>query len=323
MGRKTLVLDSSQIDSFLTCDTLWNYRYNESIVRDNEVREDMAMGTYGHKLLEIYYTALACGKSIQEAVAEARTFHIDGEFPLSEDIRIKVAARFNDYWMIYCANDIIPALGQPSLKIKFGPHKSICDGVICDSCKLIIPVNGEENKCPNAPVSVMEPKPLVEQGFSYELLNDQDYLFVLEGRIDLIGTTSGQNCWMDHKFQGRKRDLYKKSIQFRNYSLVTDLSLGIINYIRLAKTIEKDTLQREIVSFPPWERKQWKSELIDIYKSIANDMDLGYFKKNRSSCAGKFGYACEYTKICEETNLVTIEAIKNQYYKKRERWSPW
>src|SRR6201999_960921 len=29
-------------------------------------------------------------------------------------------------------------------------------------------------------------EPLVEQGFSYELLNTPEYLFVLEGRVDVI-----------------------------------------------------------------------------------------------------------------------------------------
>lgn len=320
MSRKTLILDSSQIDSYLTCPTLWHLNYVEDLTLSNEIREDMAAGTYGHKLLEIYYTALALGRSVQDAVAEAQHFHVNDNFPLTKETRDKVASRFNDYWMIHCAHDIIPALGAPTYRIEITcicthhSHKHIGDDGKCTLCS-----------CANYNEiiqDVYDPKPLVEQGFSYELLNNEDFLFVLEGRIDLIGSLSGQMCWMDHKFQGRKRGLYKKSIQFRNYALVTNLSIGVINYIRMAKIIESDTLQRVIVSFPPWDRAAWKAELIEIYKSIALSMETGT-PKNRSSCAGKYGYECQYTKICEESNLITIQAIKETNYKKREKWSPW
>lgn len=319
MSRKTLILDSSQIESFLTCNQLWNLKYQENLTLSTEVREDMAMGTYGHKLLEIYYTALALGKTVQQAVALAQSFHLEGDFPLSAEMREKVSARFNDYWMIYCANDIIPALGAPIPIIRFREHKYLFN----NQCEICGDKNFIEGDCPNRPYTKMEPKPLVEQGFSYELLNTPEYLFVLEGRIDLIGTLSGQNCWLDHKFQGRKRDLYSKSIQFRNYSLVTDLSLGIINYIRMAKTIEKDTLTRHIVSFSSKDRREWKQELIEIFVTIVRDMELSEYTKNRSACPGKFGYPCEFTKICEETNPVTIQAIKSINYKEKEKWTPW
>jgi hypothetical protein len=238
---------------------------------------------------------LARGCSLQSAIAAATKFHLDDTFPLSADKKSSVAARFQTYWQTYSHQDLTVSLGQPHYNIRFDND--------------------------NDPIESWEPEPLVEQGFSYELLNDRDYLFVLEGRIDLIGTISNQLIWMDHKFQGRRHDLYKKNIQFRNYSLATNLTMGIVNYIRLHKEVTKDTLQRDIVSFGPRERMLWREELIEIYKHIA--ADRAYARKNRGACAGRFGIPCEFTKICEESELVTIEAVKNTYYKKREEWKPW
>ena len=53
MSRQILVLDSSQIASMGECNQYWNLKYNENLTSSNEIREDMAQGTYGHKLLEL------------------------------------------------------------------------------------------------------------------------------------------------------------------------------------------------------------------------------------------------------------------------------
>ncbi len=324
MSRLSLVLDSSQITSFLECDRLWKYKYDEKLTSSNQVREDMAMGTYGHKLLEIYYTNIALGKTISESQKIAMDAPIDQEhemvgiqckhcgifasgdfigsekickrFPLSQENRQKVRTRFQDYWMTYSKNDITPLMGNPE-------HKIVVENGI--------------------PKDVYVPKPLVEQGFSYELLNNESYLFVLEGRVDLMGTLSGYTGFMDHKFQSRERSLYDRSIQFRNYSLATGLSFGIVNYIRLHKEVKATTLERQLIWFTPQEREAWKLELIGIFKRIAHDMQSGEFPKRRNSCEGKFGYPCEFTKVCDEPLVQVGEAIKQMHFVKREEWKPW
>lgn len=295
--RQILILDSSQISLFDECETKWKLAYGENLTTSNEVREDMAMGTFGHHLLEIYYKAKSKGFTPDKAAVEALEWgnKLDG-FPLSPDKKCSVIARFNDYWMTYSRNDIEVAMGKPV-------HS-------------ILPFD-------DVAIDVYTQNPLVEKGFSYELLNTPDYLFILEGRVDVIGNISSSLAFMDHKFQGRSHELYQKSIQFRNYSLALDLSLGIINYIRLHKEITKDTLKREIISFPPWERKWWKTELIKIYLRIAERMRTKDFEMNFSACPGKYGFKCEFTKICEEHDLVTIEAVKSQNYKQKEVWKPW
>lgn len=300
MPRQILILDSSQISLFDECETKWKLSYGENLTTSNDVREDMAMGTFGHHLLEIYYKDRSVGSQADMAAAHAVDWanKLDG-FPLSAEKKATVLNRFQDYWMTYSRKDIEVAMGKPVHRIE------------------------QDKIFPDNIIDVYDPNPLVEKGFSYELLNTPDYLFILEGRVDIIGTLSGTLAFMDHKFQGRSHELYQKSIQFRNYSLALDLSLGIINYIRLHKEITKDTLKREIISFPPWERKWWKTELIKIYLRIAERMRSKDFEMNFSACPGKYGFKCEFTKICEEHDLVTIDAIKNQNYKQKEVWTPW
>jgi hypothetical protein len=303
MPRQILILDSSQIDTWETCKMSWKLSYDENLRHLGEFeREDIEMGTYGHKLMEIYYTNRALGFPIDKCVTECEQFHEScnkvEDFWLNPEGREKVFDRFDLYWKAYSRADISPALGKPVHEIVIDPFDNVND--------------------------VFSPNPLVEKGFSYELLNTPDYLFVLEGRVDLIGDLNGITVFMDHKFQGRRRALYTKSIQFRNYSMALNLSLGVINYVRLAKEIDsKETFKRELISFPLWEREWWRKELIKIFHRIASSKKEEDFGKNFSACSGKFGYQCQFTKICEEHNLVTIQAVKDQHYKKKEVWKPW
>jgi len=310
MPKQIVILDSTQIDAYCTCPSLWNYEYNENVVLDSETKDDIKMGTLGHKWLEIFYRAKALHADIGTAVSAANAFDPDAldvadahEFPLDKEKRRTVIERLQLYWMKYNKlKDFVPL------------------------CKRVhsIEIDSEGNV-----VDCYKPLPLVEQGFSYELLNTPEYLFVLEGRIDVLTEINGAHHWVDHKFQIRERTLYSKSIQFRNYSLVTGCSIGIINYIRLHKDVKDSTLQRQLVSFGPHEIRAWRSELIDIFIRVAKDLKRASsegvyaFNKNRAACPGKFGYECQYTHICDEPNPGVAQAIKIEKYKKRKEWRPW
>ena len=175
--------------------------------------------------------------------------------------------------------------------------------------------------------------PLVERGFSYLLHEDQDIIFVLEGKIDVIGQYAGQPVFMDHKFQFRRRDLFRKRIQFRNYALVTGLTTGVINYIRLTKEISDTTFSRDVVTLMANEHEWWKSELINIFTQVALARGFGDYLRNWDSCEGKFGYPCDFTTsdgrlgICESMHdEQLVKYIKeNQYItiQESERWKPW
>lgn len=310
MSRKTLVLDSSQVSAYEMCPEFHNLQYRENLTLSEEVREDFAMGTFGHKLLELYFAnkgkmgwqpayekALAfdpdvvtceCSHDVQEhdtnACTKCSCLDFKAQmFPLSAAKREIVRERFYTFALWDLKNPLTPVLNKAGDKL------------------------------------------LVEQGFSYPLLDNEEYLFVLEGRIDLICLRGSDEhlMWVDHKWQGREHTLYKKSIQFRNYNLATGLNHGMINYMRLHKNVLPNTIVQEPIYFSALETEMWRLELIEIFKKIANEMDNPIRRRNRDACSGKFGYKCLYTDICEENHPDTRQAVKETKFKIKKEWKPW
>lgn len=306
--RQTVVLDSSQISTWLECHEKHRLESVEHLVHINErdpadsnrPNDAIAAGSLGHKYLEIYYNNL--GLQIENAAVQTLSFDPDAadfqdnhEFPLDTAVRATVRQRFKDYVMFYANRDFQPC-GRRQIYIK------VENGCLKDGWKQV---------------------PLVEQGFSYPLLDTSEYLFVLEGRIDLISQLQSETVWVDHKFQLRERELYAKSIQFRNYSLATNLDIGIINYVRLHKVLGDKTFIRQPICFSGLERRLWKEELTQIFVDFARAQAAGRRELNRQACPGKFGYKCEFTPLCEQANMETYEAIRRQQFTKRREWKPW
>jgi hypothetical protein len=329
MSDKTvLILDSSQIDTFLTCPTLWHYEYQERL-EPSAARENvpMDMGTYGHKLLEIIYKARARGLKESEAIDLAFAYdidketcrcshgHNDHEEPLNFPIPKRLACTSTG-----CGCQDFVGVEFPL----YAPDRAFVRDRVLDYT--LIEGIAIPQLVPTSPEHV-------EVGFSYKIYEDDERLYILEGRIDLLGQIAN-NCpegWADHKFQARERDLYLKSIQFRNYSMVTGLSLGVVNYIRFAKKIEKDkTFKRSIISFSGQEQRAWKENLIEIYRKIEVAVRRNYWLdpsdewRNRSACSGKFGYPCHFTKLCENFfNPALIQIFQESEYRKKKEWRPW
>lgn len=304
MTKQIVILDSTQITTFSGCQEQWRLLDVENITAAPKVDEPMAAGSYGHKLLEIYYSNIHLMNAAQ-AAAIALLFDYnkqdkdktDGNrFPLTPETIQLVRDRFETYWQSNFTRDFVPLF-----KNKY---------------KVVISDN-------DIPIDAIERVPLVEQGFSYRLYEDKDYLFILEGKIDLLCSYAGyESIWVDHKYQFRSKELYNKRIQFRNYCLATGLSVGIINYIGLQKAINKNTFSRQLISIPSNELAWWKLRLIEIFKKVAFAMKSQTFEKNFDSCEGKY-YQCMFTQICEEPTLAVREAIKKQYYHIKEVWKPW
>jgi len=314
-----LTLDSSQISTFLECPELWNNKYNKLLeplyFKENEA---MSRGTYGHKLLDIYYRMRSRHLSQNDAFDKMLDYDPDNDtcecgcskdfhcpvgdivecrkckkcmafrpipFVLNKKDRDKVIKRLRDYYKEWYENDIVP--------------QSEYD---------------------------------VEVGFTKKIYEDDDNIFSLEGRIDVIGRYQGIDVIMDHKFQGQTYWLYQKSIQFKNYCLVTNCTTAIINYIRLTDKIEKNiTLNRTPVSFNRLELQAWYKRLIDIFFRVKKMKQAGTYDHNWNSCTG-WGLTykldepkyCVYTPLCEEIHKEQAEIKEKELYKiKSKAWVPW
>lgn len=322
MPKTILILDSSQIDTFLTCPTQWYYGCKRRLIPNN-ARENtpMDMGTYGHKLLEIIYKERAKGNS-KNAIDIAFAYDIDKETchcAHGKEIHA-IVADFEKCRSVGCPCEKFEPIEFPLS----APDRAFVRDRVLDytsfegvSIPELIPTSPDH----------------VEVGFSHKLYEDDNRLFILEGRIDLLGQIAN-NCpegWADHKFQSRERDLYLKSIQFRNYSMVTGLSIGVVNYIRFAKKIDKNkTFKRAIISFSRIEMDAWKDNLIRVFSKIEDTLiqDNWYDQtdafRNRAACSGKFGYPCGYTTLCENFfNPELIKIYEQSEYKQKPEWRPW
>ncbi len=279
----------------------------------------MNAGTYGHQVLDIYYTLRAQGVSFNDAFGQALDFCPDKDFKCKcghikkehsrnvPEFNIGPSGCLRCLDLAPCKNfDPVPF--ELSQDLRFAVKNRLRDYFFTYQNNDFVPNNVEA----------------VEVGFSQPIFEDSQNLFVLEGRIDLIGTLQGLATIVDHKFQMRKRDLYKKSVQFRNYDLVCNgvTNMLIVNYIRLAKTVDKTTLVRDIVSFNSRERSWWHTELVKIFFQIKNQIENG-FVRNYGMCQGKYGYPCMYAPLCEEIDEGVRELKKQQLFVIKEAWKPW
>lgn len=295
---QTIILDSTQITAFYACPQMWKYQYDDHISLTGELSEAIVAGSMMHKMLEIYYTMRDTDKI--QAVRSAIGFNPDLEpdptqYPRTQELRDRCTKRFTDYIINYSQHDFeISTIPKPTI--------AIVDGL---------------------PVDVVIQEPLIEKGFSYKLYEDSQYLFILEGRIDLIGSTNGTHFWSDHKTQMTRSELLTSSVQFKNYSLATGLNLGIINYIRMAQKIDQNTFQRVAVSFSSLDMRHWRLELIELYKHVALAKQSNHYFMNRDSCLNKYRSTCQYLQLCEEYNPQTKLALINLDYKVVPAWKPW
>lgn len=319
--KQTIILDSSQLATFDECPQLWGYSYKDSISKVDAAPNDaMVMGTYGHRLLDIYYKNGGSDNMVK-AIEAALKFDPDDETCLCTHLKIEHT----------------PYDGQ-----SYENSRLVCNKCRCghESPKDIgffgkpFPLSKDQRKlvqdrftihCYTYSQNDFKPKSKdhVEVGFSNKLYEDDNVLYILEGRIDCIGTQGGQEAILDHKFQMRRRDLYKGSIQARNYTLVTGCPLFIFNYIRLTAKIDKDTLSRQVSVFSHAEIEWWRGKLIKMFDEVALAERSSILTNRWSACSGKYGYECQYTQLCTEPNTAVKLIKTEQLYHKKEVWRPW
>src|SRR6266849_3173307 len=81
MSKFTLVLDSSQITSYLECPMMWNLYQQKRLIPAGIPTESEAMnaGTYGHKLLDIYYRLAGTNLTLNEKLDRMFSYDPDND----------------------------------------------------------------------------------------------------------------------------------------------------------------------------------------------------------------------------------------------------
>ena len=158
----------------------------------------------------------------------------------------------------------------------------------------------------------------IEQGFSKILYEDEDNLFVYEGRIDLVVETDKGYTIVDHKTQAMTYSIYEFNNQCLGYLWGTNAIEFLYNYLVLTKTPQ---FHRAPHLFNQNQIDSWKEETIQWYFRIKQAMQSQTFLKNLT-CESKFG-KCDFTPLCEQPNEKVKLFLIQSNFQKRKQYRSW
>jgi len=289
--RTILAMDSSQLDTFMSCETLWGFTYDECLRLPDANTTKRDMGTLVHDLLARYYTIRTLtpgsdwlndgGKAFEELVA-SRAIQSFG-FDIQETGKF-LRERWINYLMTY-----------PPDRDGLAPALRSKDG-----------------------------RAGVEVGFARIIYQDKVRVYVLEGRIDLLSKRTGYGVIWDHKSQEKAQNFYKYTPQFKTYSLATGYRYIGVNYFGLQAEKTDKTFRRTITQIPEFLIDEWKTNIIKIFHKVYDYKVLGKpLEKNRSTCPGTFdSFPCVFSRICDEP-AEKHELLKWFNFIKVKPWKPW
>lgn len=314
MSKHTIIRDSTQISSFLDCPQMWKYDHDEhlqlTLAKPNDA---MISGSYGHEMLERYYKMRAINESINNALECVLEWNPDHEF-----CQCGHTIKFHDAHEN--APCVMPQCNCQSFMGTTYPLDNDQRRIVKDKIRLYTYTYAADDFIPHRPEHV-------EVGFSHKLFENDEKLYILEGKVDLMMPHRGMQTWADHKFQMSAHELYQKDIQFKNYDLVMKAPVACINYIRLTKKVDTTTFVRRWFGFSIMERAFWERRLIEIFDQML-ELELNGIKPKHyhwNMCKGRFrGHTCAFTQLCEEAYLPhVVEARKKQAYHIKPMWKPW
>lgn len=296
MPKKSLILDSTQIAEFLLCPRMWHYKYS------------MKLTSHFSKRVNVPMQQGSLGHKYLERYYKNLGSRITPHKAMS--------AAINELNPEEESNGEI-TLQMPEIQ---QVKDSLWNYFFCYQAAGDFEIEKPEQ---------------VELGFSEKIYEDDDKLFVLEGKIDLLRPIfrGNQLGFADHKFQTRKHDLYRRNVQFKNYALVTKTAVAMVNYIRLTKKVDETTFDRQMLTFGPMDHEAWRGRLIGIFNRVLNKLEVANVdplfwqtmgsEPNWAMCSGQYGYECEFTNVCEETSPHAALVVLNSNFVTKQEWKPW
>jgi hypothetical protein len=303
MPKYVLTLDASQINEFGKCNLLWAYLYRENLRFVEADTLAMDKGSLCHLLLEHYYN-LRC---LEPHKSEKELIQPTIELFQKDDRRLeyKVPKDTQDFICQRFVQYVFNWMGRD-----FKPY-------------------------------IKEGRPATELGFSTILYENENVLFIIEGKIDLlIEVAEDVYAFVDHKSQSKENHLFNYRPQMLTYALATRYNYAMINYFGLQKEVkEKVTFRRDTIKITNWMIERHRKYLIEkvftpiwmadiklkgIYLKEKESNEIK-FEPNYSNCAGSFDSSpCMFSRLCWGTEHAEMrENMKKFYYVKSESWSPW
>lgn len=302
--KQIVTLDSHKIRIYLICPEMYNIAHEQNLRKVNTFPVDekhryMDKGTLVHKLMDTYYNLRALNPRMNAME------HGTAALKFFQSTKLFAQSGFSAEWETLVSQRFIQYIIKYST---FEYNPLIRNGV-----------------------------PSVEVGFAKKIYEDDNYIFIIDGRIDLLAHADFGNFFIDHKTQERKSELYEQKIQFCTYSLATGFNYGGVNYFGLQKKYEeKETLRRDFFYIPQWKIEQFKGYIIEkVFKPIAerraedarrrlSGVRKDQWEMSLNSCSGPDEKRrCELADICETEHVETRDLIKRQFFQVVPAWSPW
>ena len=158
----------------------------------------------------------------------------------------------------------------------------------------------------------------VEHGFSKTIYEDDKYLFVYEGRPDLIVKLDNNLIVVDHKTQGTKYDYFPYNNQVMGYIWSVGCNTFAYNYIKFT---QHDKFRRSVHSFSDAQIEQWRSDTIEQYFRIAHAYEKHSFQHSWQ-CQSRFG-TCDFVQVCTIPKVENKAWLLKTQYIQKERRKSW
>jgi hypothetical protein len=154
----------------------------------------------------------------------------------------------------------------------------------------------------------------------YILYEDENYRFVLIGKIDLSLTDNQYvGMPMDHKSYERDSELLRWQNQFTNYCIAMNTDLLYVNRIGFQVSKKPAEKHKRIpIQYDDAVKAAWRKNTIKWFWKYVDALTTKDYDQNPTSC-NKFNKKCEYYSVCDsgdedkERKILTL-------YKEGEVW---
>lgn len=150
----------------------------------------------------------------------------------------------------------------------------------------------------------------VEKPFAVSLYDSESLQIIGQGICDLIVNTPTGKAIVDHKKRSRRVEESSFHHQKLMYPTALEINTFITNKLVFIK--DPDRYQRQIDSYDEEQIDEWKNELIMAVKEMIAFKQVGFYRRNPTSC-DKFG-GCIFKNFCSKTPSRRDLAIGRDFF---------
>lgn len=161
----------------------------------------------------------------------------------------------------------------------------------------------------------------VERGFSKVLYEDEQNLFVYEGRPDLVCLDNRGSKTLvvsDLKTQAQQYSYYQCNNQAFGYLWNFSGANFVYNYIKFTNTPE---FRREVFQYSQTQLEAWVSDTTEWFFRVKHSLQSNHFLKSLN-CQSRWGL-CDFHHICEQPRDDMKLAVIRSRYKTRKLYRSW